>query len=76
MVLFFVTASKQQDLKTVRQLASDVTQRGASLYHLLSQESELREARLNALARPLDIDKIEKGLRFDRLRLFVFDSFG
>uniref|UniRef100_F6ZII8 Clusterin-associated protein 1 n=1 Tax=Ciona intestinalis TaxID=7719 RepID=F6ZII8_CIOIN len=56
-------ASKINELKAVRQLASEVTQRGATLYHLLSQEPELRDARMSALAHPLDINTIEKGLR-------------
>nr|CAB3231831.1 clusterin-associated protein 1 [Phallusia mammillata] len=59
----FDIASKLHDLKAVRQLASNVTQRGASLYHLLSQEPDLRDARQTALAQPLDINTIEKGLR-------------
>nr|XP_026695606.1 clusterin-associated protein 1 [Ciona intestinalis] len=59
----FDIASKINELKAVRQLASEVTQRGATLYHLLSQEPELRDARMSALAHPLDINTIEKGLR-------------
>jgi len=68
----YVSASKLQDLKNVRQLASDVTQRGASLYHLLQEEPELRYSRLTALSQPLDINKIEKGLRLELVRLSYY----
>lgn len=60
---FYDVTSKIEDLKTLRQVASEVTQRGASLYHLLSEEPNLRDARMGALAQPLDINTIEKVLR-------------
>uniref|UniRef100_H2YD01 Clusterin-associated protein 1 n=1 Tax=Ciona savignyi TaxID=51511 RepID=H2YD01_CIOSA len=63
----FDIASKINELKAVRQLASEVTQRGATLYHLLSKEPELRNARTDALAQPMDINTIEKGLRWSSI---------
>jgi len=48
-------STKAEDLKAVRQISSEVTSRGANLYQLLSQELQLREARFQALARPLEI---------------------
>jgi len=59
----FDLTSKVKDLKVTRMLASEITSRGASLYELLGHEVELREERSMAIARPLDIDDIERGLR-------------
>merc|ERR1719259_1001743 len=56
-------STKAEDLKAVRQISSEVTSRGANLYQLLSQELQLREARFQALARPLEITTIEKNLK-------------
>ena len=49
--------------QATRKLASEITSRGASLYELLGHEVELREERSMAIARPLDIDEIERGLQ-------------
>ncbi|XP_003383332.3 PREDICTED: clusterin-associated protein 1 homolog [Amphimedon queenslandica] len=54
--------NKMTDLKACRQLASEITTKGASLYQLLGQEVDLREARHTAISRPVDIDSIEKGI--------------
>ena len=51
------------DLKQARQLATDITLNGAKLYELLAMEVDLRELRTTAIARPLEIDQIEAGLR-------------
>ncbi|TNN52562.1 Clusterin-associated protein 1 [Liparis tanakae] len=51
------------DLKAARQLASEVTSKGASLYDLLGKEVELREMRTASIARPLEINETEKVLR-------------
>ncbi|XP_029355565.1 clusterin-associated protein 1 homolog [Echeneis naucrates] len=59
----FDLSSRISDLKTARQLASEVTSKGASLYDLLGKEVELREMRTAALARPLEINETEKVLR-------------
>ncbi|XP_074524116.1 clusterin-associated protein 1 homolog [Halichoeres trimaculatus] len=59
----FDLSSRISDLKAARQLASEVTSRGASLYDLLGKEVELREMRTAAIARPLEINETEKALR-------------
>ena len=55
-------SNKTTDLKACRQLASEITSKGAKLYDLLGQEVELREARRIAVSRSVDIDEIEKGI--------------
>ncbi|KAI4828349.1 hypothetical protein KUCAC02_022445 [Chaenocephalus aceratus] len=55
----FDLGSRISDLKAARQLASDVTSKGASLYDLLGKE----EMRTAAIARPLEINETEKALR-------------
>uniref|UniRef100_A0A1A8LDU5 Clusterin associated protein 1 n=3 Tax=Nothobranchius TaxID=28779 RepID=A0A1A8LDU5_9TELE len=59
----FDLSSRISDLKAVRQLASEVTAKGASLYDLLGKEVDLRAARMAAIARPLEINETEKALR-------------
>uniref|UniRef100_A0A8D1CV68 Clusterin associated protein 1 n=1 Tax=Sus scrofa TaxID=9823 RepID=A0A8D1CV68_PIG len=59
----FDLGSKIADLKAARQLASEITSKGASLYDLLGKEVELRELRTEAIARPLEINEIEKVMR-------------
>ncbi|XP_075292478.1 clusterin-associated protein 1 isoform X4 [Opisthocomus hoazin] len=59
----FDLGSKIADLKAARQLASEITSQGASLYDLLGKEVELREARTEAIARPLEINEAEKTMR-------------
>lgn len=59
----FDLGSRVSDLKAARQLASETTSKGASLYDLLGKEVDLREMRTAAIARPLDINKTEKALR-------------
>ncbi|XP_041791365.1 clusterin-associated protein 1 homolog [Chelmon rostratus] len=59
----FDLGSRISDLKAARQLASEVTSKGASLYDLLGKEVELREMRTAAIARPLEINETEKALR-------------
>ncbi|TMS20755.1 clusterin-associated protein 1 homolog [Larimichthys crocea] len=59
----FDLSSRISDLKTARQLASEVTSKGASLYDLLGKEVDLREMRTAAIARPLEINETEKALR-------------
>ncbi|XP_072838599.2 clusterin-associated protein 1 isoform X1 [Pogona vitticeps] len=59
----FDLGSKIADLKTARQLASEITSKGASLYDLLGKEVELRELRAEAIARPLEINETEKVLK-------------
>ncbi|XP_034148319.1 clusterin-associated protein 1 homolog isoform X2 [Esox lucius] len=59
----FDLGSKIAELKAARQLASDITSKGASLYDLLGKEVELREMRTAAISRPLEINETEKALR-------------
>ncbi|XP_030583389.1 clusterin-associated protein 1 homolog isoform X2 [Archocentrus centrarchus] len=59
----FDLSSRISDLKAARQLASEVTLKGASLYDLLGKEVDLREMRTAAIARPLEINETEKALR-------------
>ncbi|KAF7663567.1 hypothetical protein LDENG_00206800 [Lucifuga dentata] len=59
----FDLGSRVSDLKAARQLASEVTSNGASLYDLLGKEVDLREMRTAAIARPLEINETEKVLR-------------
>ncbi|NP_001405948.1 clusterin-associated protein 1 isoform 3 [Mus musculus] len=59
----FDLGSKIADLKAARQLASEITAKGASLYDLLGKEVELRELRTEAIARPLEINETEKVMR-------------
>ncbi|XP_008844351.1 clusterin-associated protein 1 isoform X2 [Nannospalax galili] len=59
----FDLGSKIADLKAARQLASEITAKGASLYDLLGKEIELRELRTEAIARPLEINETEKVMR-------------
>ncbi|XP_061849321.1 clusterin-associated protein 1 isoform X2 [Colius striatus] len=59
----FDLGSKIADLKTARQLASEITSKGATLYDLLGKEVDLREARIESIARPLEINEAEKTLK-------------
>ncbi|XP_072044616.1 clusterin-associated protein 1-like [Amphiura filiformis] len=61
--LSYDISSKISDLKASRQLASEITSKGASLYDLLGKEVELREMRTTAINRPLEINEIERGLK-------------
>ncbi|XP_032087124.1 clusterin-associated protein 1 isoform X2 [Thamnophis elegans] len=56
----FDLGSRISDLKTARQLASEITSKGASLYDLLGKEVMLRELRTEAIGRPLEINETEK----------------
>lgn len=55
----FTLSSKVFEVKNTRQLASEITQRGAALYDALESEPELRELRLRAISRNMDMDEIE-----------------
>uniref|UniRef100_A0A8B9J068 Clusterin associated protein 1 n=1 Tax=Amazona collaria TaxID=241587 RepID=A0A8B9J068_9PSIT len=59
----FDLGSKIADLKAARQLASEITSKGASMYDLLGKEVELREARTESIARPLEINEAEKVMK-------------
>lgn len=55
--------TKATDLKACRQLASQITARGAKLYELLGKEVELREERKAAISRPVDVEELEVGVK-------------
>ncbi|XP_019731597.1 clusterin-associated protein 1 homolog isoform X2 [Hippocampus comes] len=59
----FELGTRISDLKAARQLASEATSKGASLYDLLGKEADLRKLRTAAIARPLEISETEKALR-------------
>ncbi|XP_067128475.1 clusterin-associated protein 1 [Centruroides vittatus] len=59
----FDLSTKLADLKLTRQLASDITIKGASLYDLLAKEIDLRDKRSLVLAKQHEITEIEKELR-------------
>lgn len=59
----FDFSTKLGDLKLTRQLASDITIKGATLYDLLAKEIDLRDKRSMVLAKQHEITEIEKGLR-------------
>eukprot|EP00281_Chroomonas_sp_CCMP1168_P018137 CAMPEP_0206221106 /NCGR_PEP_ID=MMETSP0047_2-20121206/5232_1 /ASSEMBLY_ACC=CAM_ASM_000192 /TAXON_ID=195065 /ORGANISM="Chroomonas mesostigmatica_cf, Strain CCMP1168" /LENGTH=326 /DNA_ID=CAMNT_0053643807 /DNA_START=72 /DNA_END=1049 /DNA_ORIENTATION=+ len=54
---------KLNDLKDVRDLATDITQHGAGLAELLAKEDTLREARQKAISRNLEMQDVEKIVR-------------
>mmetsp|Transcript_23290 Transcript_23290/g.38956 ORF Transcript_23290/g.38956 Transcript_23290/m.38956 type:complete len:412 (-) Transcript_23290:77-1312(-) len=55
----FALSTKAFDVKQTRQLASEITNRGAQLYDALESEHELRELRQKAITRNMDMDEIE-----------------
>lgn len=59
----FDIGSKLAELKQTRQLGSQITMKGATLYDLLGKEVELRERRNNVLARQLEITEVEQALK-------------
>ncbi|XP_044160962.1 clusterin-associated protein 1 [Bufo gargarizans] len=59
----FDLGTKITDLKMARQLASEITSKGALLYDILGNEADLRDLRAAAIARPLEINETEKVLR-------------
>ncbi|KAA0705020.1 Clusterin-associated protein 1 -like protein [Triplophysa tibetana] len=59
----FDLGSKIADLKVARQLGSEITAKGATLYDLLGHEEDLRENRTAAIARPLEIMETERAMR-------------
>lgn len=59
----FDISSKLSELKQTRQLGTQITMKGATLYDLLGKEVELRDKRNNVLSRQLEIAEVEKALR-------------
>lgn len=58
----FDITDRLSDLKTTRQLASQLTINGATLYDLLGREIELREIRNSKVASQYDIKEVEEAL--------------
>ncbi|EDW82381.1 uncharacterized protein Dwil_GK25158 [Drosophila willistoni] len=54
---------KMEELRRARELSSDLTQRGAALYDLLSKELVNKEARLAQAQRPLELVSVERILK-------------
>ena len=54
---------KLQEVKRARQLASEIGNSGAALYDMLGAEQESREARQRALAKPLNMETIERAVQ-------------
>ncbi|XP_391930.1 clusterin-associated protein 1-like [Apis mellifera] len=59
----FDISNKINELKSTRQLASQLTVTGASLFDLLGREVDLREIRNSKVARQFDISEIETALK-------------
>ncbi|XP_072764805.1 clusterin-associated protein 1 [Anoplolepis gracilipes] len=59
----FDISDKINELKTTRQLASQLTINGATLFDLLGREMELREIRNTKIARQFDTSEIEAALK-------------
>ncbi|CAK9833298.1 Clusterin-associated protein 1 [Anthophora retusa] len=59
----FDISDKINELKTTRQLASQLTVTGASLFDLLGREVDLREIRNSKIARQFDTSEIEIALK-------------
>lgn len=55
--------SKLAEIKTTRQLASEITAKGATLYDLLGKEMELRDLRTSVLDKQLEISEVETAMR-------------
>ncbi|XP_059478392.1 clusterin-associated protein 1 [Neocloeon triangulifer] len=56
-------SSKIEDIKLARQLASDITTKGANFYDLLGKEVELRENRTIALSKHIELSKAEQAVK-------------
>ena len=59
----FDISNKINELKSTRQLASQLTVTGASLFDLLGREVDLREIRNSKVARQFDTTEIETALK-------------
>lgn len=59
----FDVSDKIEELKTTRQLASQLTISGATLFDLLGREVELREIRNTKMSRQFDTSEIEMAMK-------------
>jgi clusterin-associated protein 1 len=60
--LTFDITSQIGDLRRARELASEITSKGASIYDLLGREVDLRDVRTYTINRNLEISDVEKGI--------------
>mmetsp|Transcript_17883 Transcript_17883/g.44341 ORF Transcript_17883/g.44341 Transcript_17883/m.44341 type:complete len:404 (-) Transcript_17883:337-1548(-) len=56
-------SAKIQEVKLIRELASEITSKGAELYDLLRNEPLMREVRQKSVGRNLELDDIEKSIK-------------
>uniref|UniRef100_T1IRF1 Clusterin-associated protein 1 n=1 Tax=Strigamia maritima TaxID=126957 RepID=T1IRF1_STRMM len=63
MMIGFDELSKLSDIKSTRQLASQITTKGATLYDLLGKEAELREIRTSVIGKQLELTEVEQGMK-------------
>jgi clusterin-associated protein 1 len=59
----FDISSQIGELKRARDLASEITTKGASIYDLLGREVDLRDMRTYTINRNLELSDVEKGIR-------------
>jgi clusterin-associated protein 1 len=63
MSLSFDISSQIGDLRRARELASDITSKGSTIYDLLGREVDLRDMRTYTINRNLELSDVEKGIR-------------
>lgn len=63
MSMTFDISSQIGDLRRARDLASEITTKGASIYDFLGKEVELREIRTHTINRNLELAEVEQGIR-------------
>nr|AEE61526.1 unknown [Dendroctonus ponderosae] len=59
----FDISDKVNDLKLSRQLASEITSTGATLFDLLGKEVDLRSARQRSMGRQFELSEVEAGVK-------------
>lgn len=59
----FDISSQIGDLRRARELASEITMKGSSIFDLLGREVELRDMRTYTINRNLELSDVEKGIR-------------
>jgi clusterin-associated protein 1 len=60
--LTFDISSQIGDLRRARELASEITSKGATIYDLLGREVDLRDVRTYTINRNLELSDVEKGI--------------
>lgn len=59
----FDISSQIGDLRRARELASEITSKGSSIFDLLGREVDLRDMRTYTINRNLELSDVEKGIR-------------